>query len=152
MKKIVLAGIFAGLLLIPLAGHSQQSETGVSSNRSFLQTNAWWNLYFAQENNPLRRGDTCINAVKVLEIDQNRPSWIKVTFPKSREDHLSIFGPVAKVRDKGGVAFDVAMAKWEKTVSDWKTMWVNLDFVVYMTKVQPSGPTNPDSAPLRRDR
>jgi hypothetical protein len=91
MNKSASTMFLAGLRLMPLAANSQQSEAGGSSDRSFLRTGTWWNLYFDQENNPLRRGNASINAVKVLEIDQNRRSWIKITFPRSRKDHFSIW-------------------------------------------------------------
>jgi hypothetical protein len=43
-----------------------------------------------------------------------------------------------------------AISEWEKTVSEWKVMWVNLDFVVHVTRLEPGGAAN-GKQPIRSE-
>ena len=135
--KILLSIMFTASLLLPV--EAQQPRTSESGDKTFIEANTWWNLFFAKDNDPLKRP---VHAVKVLEIDQRQRSWIKIAFPKSREEHFSIFRPAAKAHDNDAIAIEEALAKWEETISDWKVMWVNLDYVVYVTRVDPDDPVN----------
>lgn len=100
-----------------------------------LEVGSWWNLYFEKENDQLARPGRSINAVKVVAVDAKRPSWIQISYPKSNDEHFSIFAPAAKASKDDSISIEEALAAWEKTVSEWTTTWVNLDYVVRMSKV-----------------
>jgi hypothetical protein len=130
--KITLASMLAIAFVLPFVATGADQDHG-DADTPFLQANTWWNLYFSKENNPLNRG---IVAVKILGVDEKRPSWVKIAFPKKREEHYSIFGPAAKAHDNEDISLEAALAKWEKTVTEWKVIWVNLDYVVHMAPVE----------------
>lgn len=146
MKQLIILLIIAGLLPSAFIAAAQDKATTPEpahpSNSSFLQANTWWNLYFAKGHNPLQRGRDSINAVKILTIDKVRPAWVKITFPKVRKEHLSIIKPVAAAQDNSNLTAAEALAKWEDSVSDWQVMWVNLDYVERITKVETDGVTD----------
>lgn len=138
MKPLATTISVAAALLLAAHPHAQEPPPTPEPGRpALLQTNTWWNLYFSKDHDPLRRGGDSIRAVKVLEVDRERPSWIKIAFPKDRAEHLSIFKPAAKASADPSLSVTEALSEWEKTISDWQTLWVNLRFVVYVTKVEP---------------
>ena len=139
--KTLLMPLLAGVCLvaIPALGQTDARSNTVPGDPSeFVETGTWWNLFFSQGNDPLRRGTGSINAVKIMRVSKTHPEWIKIAFPKKRKEHYSIFGPAAKAHDDDSVDLYAALADWEKSISEWKVIWVNLNFVVHMSKVEPS--------------
>jgi hypothetical protein len=143
MKSFLSIALLTSALVLVPKTTGQEANAGRTPGKpmelSFAEPNTWWNLYFSKDNNPLQRGGGSIHAVKVLEVSESRPSWIKIAFPKTREDHLSILQPASKAQADDDISFEAALAEWEKTISEWTVMWVNLGFVVYMTKVDSNG-------------
>jgi hypothetical protein len=135
MKPIYYAVILCGIMTWAVVTNGQEKAERTAACGTVMEEGNWWNLYFDEENNPLQRGKGSIHAVKVLQRDERRPSWIKIAFPKERDEHYSIFGPAAKAHDDDDLAIEEALADWEETVDEWKVMWVNLDYVVYATEV-----------------
>lgn len=130
------------LLVTPAVGQDVSSSSEATDKRSgFLQPDEWWNLYFDDGINPLKRS---VRAVKIVQLSEHHPSWVQIAFPKDREVHFSIFGPAAKAHDDSGIDLNAALAKWEKGITEWKTMWINLDFVVHVTKVEQSDEREPE--------
>lgn len=118
----------------PAAGQDGSSSAKAADlTNGFLQPGEWWNLYSDHENDPLKRS---VRAVKIIQLNKQHASWVQITFPEDRDEHVSIFGPAAKVHGGGTIGLDAALAKWEKGITDWRTMWINLDFVVHMSKVE----------------
>jgi hypothetical protein len=108
----------------------------VTDNRSgFLQPGEWWNLYFDEGIDPLKRS---VRAVKIVQLSEHHPSWVRIAFPKDQNEHISILGPAAKAHGDSAIELNAALAKWEKGIAEWKTIWINLDFVVHVTKVEQS--------------
>ncbi len=143
MQKMLFVTILVAALGLPGAAAGQGGEKTSSARASahpFLQPNSWWNLYFANDNNPLKRAGLSIAAVKVVEIDKQRPSWVKIRFPKDKDEHLSILKATVRARKDSHMSIDDALGEWEKTISDWESIWINLDFVVYVTRVEPNAP------------
>lgn len=100
----------------------------------FLQSGQWWNLYCDEDNDPLHRS---IRAVKVIQLSGTHPSWVQIAFPKDTKEHFSILQPAADAHDDDAVDLDAAIAEWERGVTEWKVIWINLDFVVSMSPVEP---------------
>lgn len=142
MRSATATAFLLAIALVPNLATAQQngersSSRGASGNGGFLQAGTWWNLYFEERNSPLQRGQLSINAVKVLDV-QHQP-WIQIAFPATESEHQSIFGPAARAHENDQLSAKEALADWEKTVSSWRIIWVNLDFVVHISKVG-SGP------------
>ncbi len=141
--KLIIPTLIACIGL-PLAARGEDKTPtpagGNTSDIPFIQADTWWNLYFSSDKNPLQRGPLSINAVKVIEVSHTNPSWIKITFPKHKEEHLSILRTLADAEGRASdhLSIDAALSDWEETVTMWNTMWVNLDHVVYITKVDPN--------------
>ena len=136
--------LFAGVVLfVNLAGGydcpSSSEPRDVPSG--FLQPDEWWNFYFSDRNDPLKRS---VRAVKIVQLSERHSSWVQLTFPEDRDEHFSIFGPAAKAHDDRAIDLDAALAKWEMGITEWKTMWINLDFVVHATKVKQSDEREPE--------
>ena len=74
--------------------------------------------------------------MQVLEVDKHRPSSIKIRFPRDRDQHLSIVQPVRKSREKPDIPLEKALSEWEKGITVWDTMWVNLRYVVKVTSIK----------------
>ena len=124
------------LLVAPAAGQDGSTSSEPSSSSSeFLQRDKWWNLYFDEGNDPLNRP---VRAVKVVQLSEKHSSWVRVAFPKDKKEHFSILRPAAEASDDKAIDLDAALAKWENGITEWKTMWINLDFVVHITRVEPS--------------
>lgn len=114
---------------------ASRPDAAADAQSEFLEAGQWWNLFFAEGNDPLRRGTGSINAVKIVQLRKTHPSWVQIAFPKNRKEHFGIFGPAAKAHDDDSIDLEAALADWEKGITQWKVIWINLDFVVYMSKV-----------------
>lgn len=101
----------------------------------FLDAGIWYNFYFEKENDLLKRGDMTVNAVKLISMDANRSNWVQIQFPKDRNEHVSIMKPASMAFENEDLELSLALEEWEKTVTDWNIVWVNLDYVVRITKV-----------------
>jgi hypothetical protein len=136
MKTVPIA-LLASVVLSLNAAHAQDDsrpQKHPEARSEFLQPGKWWNLYSDERNDPLRRS---IRAVKVVKLSDTHPSWVQIAFPKTTKEHFSIFGPAAKAHDDDKVDLDAALADWEKSITEWKVIWINLDFVVHMSPVAP---------------
>ncbi|HBN76054.1 MAG TPA: hypothetical protein DD473_09585 [Planctomycetaceae bacterium] len=76
-----------------------------------------------------------VNAVKLISTDAKRPNWVQIQFPKDRNEHLSILKPASMAFENEDLELMLALEEWEKTITDWNLVWVNLDYVVRITKV-----------------
>jgi hypothetical protein len=103
------------------------------SDVPFLQSGAWWNLFFSKGQDPLR--GRSVRAVKVLRVAEQHPSWIRIAFPKDAKEHRSIYGPAAKAHKRNDIRAEDALDEWEKTVTAWQITWINLNFVVHASRV-----------------
>ncbi len=112
----------------PRVGQSQKSS-------GFLDAGIWYNFYFEKENDLLKRGNLTVNAVKLISTDAKRPNWVQIQFPKDRNEHLSILKPASMAFENEDLELMLALEEWEKTITDWNLVWVNLDYVVRITKV-----------------
>lgn len=145
------------LASVVLSAHAAQGEDDSRSNPApearpgFLEPGMWWNFYFADGSDPLKRGAVSIKAVKILQFSERHPSWVQIAFPKRRKEHFSILEPAAKAHDDDSVDLDAALAEWEESITQWSVIWVNLDFVVRISKVEQSDTTEP-RATLSIDR
>ena len=145
MKNLPIA-LLASVVLFVNAVQAQDdspSNTAPEARPGFLQPGQWWNLYFAEGNDPLKRGAVLIHAVKIVQFSERHPSWVQIAIPKNRIKHFSIFGPAAKAHDDDSIDLDAALADWEKSITEWKVIWINLDFVVHITKVEHCDPPKP---------
>lgn len=125
---------------------NNKAETG----SCFLDPGEWWNLYFDESNDPTLKKDPLkrsINAVKIIQVSQTHPNWVQIAFPKERKEHFSIFGPAAKAHRNPSINFQAALAEWERSISEWKSIWINLYFVVHMSKVEPAHAEEPTAGP-----
>ena len=102
-----------------------------------ITAGSWWNLYFADGNDPLKRGGVTIRSVRVIQVDPKRANWVRVANPDSLEEHRGFPGIATEsVREKRTP--DEMIAALGASVSEWRTAWVNLDYVVRMTSVSES--------------
>lgn len=84
--------LLASVFLLASAAHGQdesRSEGTLDAQPQFLETGKWWNLYFAKGNDPLARGTTSINAVKIVRLNETHGSWVQIAFPKKQKEHFS---------------------------------------------------------------
>ncbi len=135
MKNVpmILLAVVGFVSTLAAADEGALSSSGVDADSEFLQPGEWWNLFFDNGSDPLNR---TVRAVKVVQLSEKHSSWVRIKFPKDRDEHLSIFGPVIKAHDDGASDLHAALAKWEKGIVEWRTMWINLDFVVHASKVE----------------
>ena len=124
------------LLLAGLTAQDSDTKAEVSEGPGFLHVGEWWNFYFVSDHDPLKRGNMSVRAVKIVELDKLRPSWVKIQFPSTIDEHLSILNGMRKAQDNEEVTLQQALDEWEKTVTEWKTKWVNLRYVVHITEVK----------------
>ncbi|MEQ8849807.1 hypothetical protein [Botrimarina sp.] len=103
----------------------------------FMQPGEWWNLYFVEGGGPLDRGRVTYHACGVLAFAKDRPNWVLVRWPAKEEDHVSLVRAVIGAREGSGVSLKEAIGAWEKGISRWRTMWVNLDHVSHASRVEP---------------
>ena len=133
--KVLPICLVATVVLLSNAARGQyesRSPTTSDTQPQFLESGKWWNLYFADENDPLGT----IKAVKVVQLCETHPSWVQIAFPKKQKEHFSILKPAARAHDDPSIDFEDAIAEWERSVSEWKVIWINLNFVVHMNKVE----------------
>jgi hypothetical protein len=86
MKNLPIA-LLASVVLFVNAAQAQddsRSNAAPEARPGFLQPGKWWNLYFAEGNDPLKRGAVSINAVKIVELSERHPSWVQIAFPNHR--------------------------------------------------------------------
>lgn len=117
---------------ILVAEEKIRTHGGVIGDPTFLEAGQWWNLFSSEGNDPLKRS---IRAVKILHVSKEHPRWVQIAYPKSRDEHFSMFGPAAKAHRDDSVSMKDALAKWEESVTEWKAVWINLDFVVSASRV-----------------
>ncbi|WP_146502483.1 hypothetical protein [Rubinisphaera italica] len=101
----------------------------------FLDAGVWYNFYFEKENDLLKRGGMTVNAVKLISIDEDHSNWVQIQYPKERDEHLSILKPASMAFENEDLELSLALEEWEKTITEWNIVWVNLDYVVRITKV-----------------
>ncbi|WP_339747997.1 hypothetical protein [uncultured Rubinisphaera sp.] len=101
----------------------------------FLKAGIWYNFYFEKENNLLKRGGMTVNAVKLISIDEDRSNWVQIQYPKERDEQISILKPASMAFENEDLELSLALEEWEKTITNWNIVWVNLDYVVRITKV-----------------
>ncbi|MBD3676360.1 MAG: hypothetical protein HUJ26_22855 [Planctomycetaceae bacterium] len=148
MKRLSIIALTVVSLFVPsTAGYcgppaSEATETAAS----FLQPGEWWNLYCDEANDPLKRA---VRAVKIVQVSERHASWVQITFPADRDEHFSIFGPAAKAHKDRDVDLETTLAQWEQGIDEWKTMWINLDYVVRATRVEQQSEKKPQEASLR---
>lgn len=143
MKTLPIA-LLASVVILLNAAHAQEDSRphkAPEGRSEFLQPGKWWNLYSDEGNDPLQRS---IRAVKVVQLSDAHPSWVQIAFPKNTKEHFSIFGPAGKAHDDNKVDLDAALAEWEDSITEWRVIWINLDFVVYMSPVEPPDEREPD--------
>ncbi len=129
---------FAVIACFAHAARGQETAPGNSASDTqaeFLQPGTWWNLYFDKDNDPLKHGDRSVKAVKIIQLSEKHPGWVQIAFPKTWDEHISIIGPAAAAHDDASVDIEPKLKTWEKSVTQWRVIWVNLEFVVYMSKV-----------------
>jgi hypothetical protein len=135
MKSLPIAIFTSTVLLLNIANAQDKAfaKNSASEKATFLQPGQWWNLYSDERNDAIKR---TVRAVKIVRLSNVHPSWVQIAFPKDRKEHGSIFGPAAKAHENKDVNVDVEIAEWEKSITQWKTIWINLDFVYSMSPVQ----------------
>ena len=117
-------------------GQGAAPDTAASDTQAeFLQPGTWWNLYFASESDPLKHGDRSVKSVKIIQLSAKHPGWVQIAFPENLKEHISILRPVGAAYDDDSMGLDAELKTWEKSVTMWRVIWVNLEFVVYMSKV-----------------
>lgn len=138
MKALPICLVTSIFLLVSVPHvHGEMPPTSIpQAQQEFLEPGKWWNLTFVSENNPLKRGDFSIHAVKILKLSETHSSWVQIAFPRDDEEHTSIFGPTAKAHEDSSLDLQAELAEWEKTITDWEVIWVNLHYVV---KISPVG-------------
>lgn len=133
--KTYLVILSASLLLMSnmsTADENFRTHGPVVGDPQFLEAGEWWNLFCTDNNDPLKRS---VRAVKILHASKEHRGWVKIAFPQDRDEHSSIFGPAANAHRDDSVSMKDALAKWEESVTEWKSVWINLDFVVSASRV-----------------
>lgn len=115
---------------------ARQDETRDQS-LAFIRPGTWWGLFFAKDNDPLRRDGERIPMVKVLAVDERHPSWIKVAYPKNGDERIAMAWKAGqKIEDSPGSPPQEVLAELEAEVKDWEVVWVNLHFAVSALEIE----------------
>jgi hypothetical protein len=107
-----------------------------------LKVGTWYNFYFVEGRSPfptassrsdLAASKLTIHAAKI--VAKSSESEIRITFPELSSEHLAILKARAKDHADTGSATTSgeAFKKWEKSISEWKTVSINLEHVDRIT-------------------
>jgi hypothetical protein len=109
------------------------SEEPAAQSHVFVRSGSWWGLDFAKDNHPpeFKRDLGRVPLVKVVAVDNLHPSWIKITYPKDKDEHFKLAWKLGQAIENSPDALPKAtLAILEAEVKNWDALWVNLQFVV----------------------
>jgi|GEM_PF-3164845 len=130
MRTVLFAVL--GLCLVMTVGAAPPSCEPAAESHVFVRPGSWWGLSFAKGNHPheFERDLGRVPLVKVVAIDEVYPSWIKITYPKDKDEHFKLAWEFGQAIENDPDASPKAIfATLEAEVKNWDSLWVNLQFV-----------------------